>query len=255
MQINMTKKSPNFENAAQGYEVVSDEAITEIPNWNTQLATLLGTAWTGGDNISYPPYPDLTDSDYWEQQVLPRWKDGSMHSWAAVRDGNTLSHAAIVAHDDKDERYFEIGRLAAAPAAPRGTTTKLFLAGTAFIAEAGVYGFLEGTVSHSRSQYMAREKAGWAFGGYVYRGFVAGKHLDGVLLDNASGDFTPEPGIVGRLHGELVPNSETHRERFQAIAGRVTCARTVEIAPFGPIHTLPDLVTPLNTIIEQNKDL
>ncbi len=251
----MIKNSPNLEGTTRGYEVVSDEAITEIPNWNTQLSTLLGAAWTGGDNISYPPYPDLTDSDYWEQQVLPRWEDGSMHSWVAVRDNDILSHAAIVAHDDKDERYFEIGRLASAPAAPRGTTTELFLEGTDFIAEAGLYGFLEGTVSHSRSQYMAREMAGWAFAGYVYRGFVAGKHLDGVLLDNASEDFDPIPGIVGRLRGEPVPNDEVYRKRFQAMAGRVTCARTVEIAPYGPIHTLPDLVAPLNTIIDQNKDL
>jgi hypothetical protein len=251
----MPRNSPDLETAAHGYEIVSDEAITEVPNWNAQLATLLGTAWTGSDNISYPPYPDLTDSEYWKRRVLPRWEDGSMHSWAAVQDGKILSHAAIVAHDDHHERYFEIGRLAVTPAAPHGTTTKLFLQGTDFIANAGLYGFLEGTVSHSRSQYMAREMAGWAFGGYVYRGYVAGKHLDGVLLDNADEDFVPSSGIVGRLRGELIPTSEVHRNRFQAMSGRVTCARTIEIAPYGPIHTLPDLVAPLNAIIEQNKNL
>ncbi len=234
------------------YEVYTDLEITGIPYWDTQLAELLNTAWTAHDGIPYPPYPDLTNSEYWKKVVSSKWSEDTMHSWVAVKDGDILSHAAIVSHEDERGKFYEIGRLAVTPEAPKGTTTNLFLAGTNYIEDKGMYGFLEGTVSHSRSQYMARVIAGWAFAGYVYRGFVAGKHLDGVLLDNSGTDFIPRTGIVAELRDKAIECSDIHKERLYAMAGRITVARAIDITPGGLVHTLPDLIEPLNTIITQN---
>lgn len=230
-------------------KILTESEIVEVPYWAHKLAELTRIAWTGPDGICYFPYLPLTETQFWEQQILASWQAKELFSWMMVDDaGNIVAHAALV---KKGENY-ECGRWISLPQAPKGAMTELVGAAIDFARRKKWNFWVECTQAHTSSQRIC-QKHGLRFAGIGILKQVGEIWWDIIYFDsgNPAEPFQPRPAILADPLGREVRMEESYTMRLRQIPPLISNLPGDQIPP-QLFHILPHLEPVVREIIRLN---
>lgn len=226
---------------------IGQNQIVDVPNWDWQLAGLVRTVWSTDDGEFLFPYPPLGKAAYWQKEIAAKWRNGTMLSWAMVKDGVIRAHASLINKGD----YWELGRFVSYDDNPPLTMTILCFMAMSKANENGWPVICEATQRHTSSQYICNQ-LGLRFAGFGMLTQIGSVFWDILYFDNLKAPaFSGKQGIIGEPLGKPLVCDLASEKRLKTICDILSTERESGFPP-KKFHTLPELLPAIEEIIRLN---